>query len=487
MNASVEREVKLEPAPEFDLGSLHGSGALDRYALSRPTLERLHTIYYDTADLRLARLGFNLRYRWGDEGWTLKVPMSRDEMGATRQELRFDGEPGTPPAAAVALIRGIVRHREIVPVVELRTLRRHATVEGVAEIDCDDVSVVRSGRVVANFRQTEIEALESADEASFDDVVDRLRSLGAGKPAWEPKLERALGITTEPPTTLGDDEPACALVTLALDLRLADLLRNDFLIRLRAEAEDVHKARSSVRKLRAILRGFRSFLDRAWADTLREELRWLAGELGNVRDIDVALNQLHSRAASVPTADAPFVEKTLEPLRDARAEGLKRLRVSLEGERYLALIDAVEKASHEPQFGESPPRTAGELARGTLKKASNRVRKAVRRARGSVALNELHHARIQVRNGRYAAEACASVVGKRAKQLAKRLSRMQDILGAIHDAAFVQDRLRATVGEARTPLVAGELLALEAVEGEKARDVWKSVRRRALKADWTEV
>ena len=60
---------------------------------------------------------------------------------------------------------------------------------------------------------------------------------------------------------------------------------------------------------------------------------------------------------------------------------------------------------------------------------------------------------------------------------------MQDVLGAVHDAAFIQDRLRATFGDARA-LVAGELLAFEAVEGEKARRHWKSLRRHALRADW---
>ena len=303
---------------------------------------------------------------------------------------------------------------------------------------------------------------------------------------------RGLGAVTVPEprrapgeTVLGPDAPAGVLVGSALKGRLDDLVGYAALIRSRDEPEDTHRARATVRKLRAILRGFRSILDRRWADGLREELRWLADQLGAVRDIDVALNALRSRAKKVARSDAHHVAEALQPLLDARAPARERLVATLDGERYLRLLGDLENATVSPAMAEAATPAAGDVARDVLRKTSKRIRKALRRARAGVETNELHHARILARNGRYVAEACEPVGGKRARRLAQRLSRVQDALGAINDAAFIQERLRATVEGAGAQLVAGQLIALEGVEGQKARTTWKLLRRKALRDDWT--
>src|SRR5712664_686139 len=67
----LEREVKLGAGPAFHLPDL--TGVVEGVAVGPPEAVRLETVYYDTADLRLARWGVSLRYR-GGEGWTLKLP-----------------------------------------------------------------------------------------------------------------------------------------------------------------------------------------------------------------------------------------------------------------------------------------------------------------------------------------------------------------------------------------------------------------------------
>ncbi|MBV8150815.1 MAG: CHAD domain-containing protein [Candidatus Eremiobacteraeota bacterium] len=279
---------------------------------------------------------------------------------------------------------------------------------------------------------------------------------------------------------------AAALVGQAVRKRVDEFLRFDVLIRFRGEAEDVHRARSAIRKLRAVLRGFRWFLDRRRVEALRSDLRWLAGELGAIRDADVALAGLRDRAQRLPETDAPYVGQALEPLLRTRETARRRLDHALDGDRYFALLDRTEAFAALPTTrGECAALTAGELAERTLRKNAKKLRKAVRKAQTDSEPRALHRVRIRVRNGRYAAEACAGVAGKRAERLAKRLHRLQDALGAINDASFIQDRLRdATATQPRASLVAGELLAYEAAEGEKARCVWKRLRRKALRKDW---
>jgi CHAD domain-containing protein len=279
------------------------------------------------------------------------------------------------------------------------------------------------------------------------------------------------------------DAPAVSLIGSALARRVLDLLHYEVLIRLRADPEDVHHARSTVRRLRAMLRGFRAFLDRSWVDTLREELRWFAGELATVRDIDVTIDALRSRADTVPESERVYVEAVLEPLESAGEDARKRLLQTLDDSRYRALLDALEKAATTPAFASQESDAQG-LGSKSLRKAAQRVRKAVDGAGKACSPSELHHARIAVRNGRYVAEACAYVLGKPARRMARRWERLQEALGAISDGTLIEERLRALVVHDRANLLIGELLALEAVHGERARRNWQALRRKALRQEW---
>jgi CHAD domain-containing protein len=299
------------------------------------------------------------------------------------------------------------------------------------------------------------------------------------------RYERALALTT-PDETQGvpEDAPGVTLVGSALARRVLDLLHYEVLIRLRADPEDVHHARSTVRRLRAMLRGFRPFLDRLWVDTLREELRWFASELATVRDIDVTVHALRSRVDAIPATERPYAEAVLDPLEAAGEAARKRLLATLDDSRYRSLLDVLETAATVPVFASDAESNAESLGSESLRKAAKRVRKAVCGAVKESSPSELHHARIAVRNGRYVAEACAYVLGKPARRMARRMERLQEALGAISDGTLIEERLRSLVVHDRANVLIGELLALEAVDGERARRDWQTLRRKALREEW---
>ena len=93
VGAAVEREAKLVAPAGLALPDLAGliPGAT-AVALSDAHLD---AIYYDTADLRLARSGITLRHRTGEPGpaWTVKLPEDSRGPSLARHEIRFDG-PG---------------------------------------------------------------------------------------------------------------------------------------------------------------------------------------------------------------------------------------------------------------------------------------------------------------------------------------------------------------------------------------------------------
>src|SRR5256885_7500249 len=102
----LEREVKLGAGPAFHLPDLNG--VVDGVAVTPPEAVRMETVYYDTADLRLARWGVSLRHRAG-EGWTLKLPPAASRATPAqlleRDGLTFQGGAKKPPEAAVGIGR----------------------------------------------------------------------------------------------------------------------------------------------------------------------------------------------------------------------------------------------------------------------------------------------------------------------------------------------------------------------------------------------
>ncbi len=81
-------------------------------------------------------------------------------------------------------------------------------------------------------------------------------------------------------TTAGD------VVAAYIDEQVSVLRRLDPAVRADA-ADAVHKMRVAVRRLRSTLATYRRLLDRDVTEPIRDELKWLGGVLGAVRDAEV--------------------------------------------------------------------------------------------------------------------------------------------------------------------------------------------------------
>src|SRR5438067_116872 len=375
----------------------------------------METVYYDTADLRLAPWGVSLRRRAG-EGWTLELappPSTPGKPGAVleRDELTFQGGAAKPPEAALEVVRAYVRKAELVPVARLSTVRRRvrlvdATGTRVAEVVDDEVSVRDGRRVAARFREIEVEVpssngAEGADptEGIIAPLVTRLRGAGAGAPDPTPKHIRALGPRAiEPPEVspqpLAPDAAAKDLIKNAIAESVAALLHHDPLVRTGRDPEAVHQARVATRKLRSNLRTFGPLLDVEWTEPLRSELGWLAIGLGAVRDREVLLERLRDRAQSLPASDLRSAASLLHLL-ELDIESLRQnLATDLDSQRYLDLLERLVEAAHSPATiggAEQPASTALPPLATT---PWRRLRAAVRRLQVIPTDAELHRIRI---------------------------------------------------------------------------------------------
>ncbi|HVH61988.1 MAG TPA: CYTH and CHAD domain-containing protein [Candidatus Dormibacteraeota bacterium] len=496
----LEREVKLGAGPAFHLPDL--AGVIDGVAVAPTETLRMETIYYDTPDLRLARWGVSLRWRAG-EGWTLKLPPMPGPQGQQdsvleRDELTFDGSARKPPEGALEVVRAYVRNSDVVPVARLATVRRRVrlvdpTGARVAEVVDDEVSVRDGRRVAARFREIEVEVPgENGSDGVMAPLVSRLRIAGAGAPDPTPKHIRAIGPrANEPPEVWAQPLPpnpaAKDVIKSALAESVAALLHHDPLVRTGKDPEAVHQARVSTRKLRSNLRTFSSLLDPEWTEPLRSELGWLAMGLGAVRDREVLLDRLRERARTLPPSDARSANALLQLLA-SEIDGLrKKLKVDLDSQRYVDLLERLVAASHSP----ATLPEADQLAVGVLPALATtpwrRLRSAVRQLPETPSDPELHRIRILAKRARYAAEAVTPVAGAHAAAFAKAAAKLQTVLGEHQDAVTAQAWLRSVRVTGRKAFVAGELIALEGVAANSSRagwpNVWNSLDRKRNR-DW---
>jgi CHAD domain-containing protein len=143
------------------------------------------------------------------------------------------------------------------------------------------------------------------------------------------------------------------------------------------------------------------------------------------------------------------------------ARGRETLADDLNGDRYLALLDAIDELVADPDTVEDNPIRQ---TRKALRKADRLLDQAL--ADGSDA--ELHDARKAYKQARYAVEVFDEVGGQQAKKLIKALTDLQDVLGAHQDSVVAREILTDLAGSAPDSFPYGVLVAHQEQVGRNA-------------------
>jgi CHAD domain-containing protein len=102
----------------------------------------------------------------------------------------------------------------------------------------------------------------------------------------------------------------------------------------RGDPEALHQMRIALTRLRTAILFFSPMVHDEVRDEVRDELNWLNGELGAVRDLDVAADRVKTLEQRRPQASA-----ALDPWNEKRGEGHHHLARMLNSVRYRWLID----------------------------------------------------------------------------------------------------------------------------------------------------
>ncbi|WP_309114998.1 CYTH and CHAD domain-containing protein [Saccharothrix sp.] len=446
MSTSVRETERKFDAPTGadlpDLADLPGVAAV-----SGPEQQQLEAVYYDTADLRLARAGLTLRRRTGgdDAGWHLKLPVDGD----TREEVRLP--PGRaakhPPRELGSLVQVHARGDALSPVARIRTNRRRWQLVDdkgglLAEVVEDLVSAqdVTDDSNVDSWREIEVELGDGGDTDLLDRVEQRLNGVGIHRSTSSAKLAKLLADRIGPTPPPRTDNTAGGVVLAYLREQADSLKAHDPKVR-RREEDAVHQMRVATRRMRSALQAFGQVVERDETRALTDELKWIAGVLGEARDAEVLRAAFEAHVADLPgELVLGAVPAQLTRYFAPREEQAHQAAVTaLDSRRYFDLLDAVDALIADPPLTPLASGKAKKVLPRFVDKTYRRLKKAADNAHDDTSL---HEARKAAKRLRYAVETVEPVFGKSAKKYRKRLKQLQTLLGEHQDSVVARPVLR---------------------------------------------
>ncbi|MFO7249456.1 MAG: CYTH and CHAD domain-containing protein [Actinomycetes bacterium] len=491
---ATEIEDKFDVPAEFmlpDLADVPGCAEV-----AGPKSYELVAVYFDTPDLRLAARGVTLRRRRGgaDPGWHLKLPKAKGVRSEITHPLTRSAK--IVPAELAGLVRAYTRGAELVPVARLETKRSvthllDGTGAVLLEIADDRVKGTVLGEQETAVRWREVEAeLVTGGRDLLKRVGRRLRKAGAAPARTGSKLARLLdGRLPAPPGAAATRPGTAGAVVLGyLAAQVSALLAQDPRVR-RAEEDAVHRMRVACRRLRSALTSFKKII--TGTEHLRQELRWLGRALSEARDLEV------TRARFAAHLDRLPAEMIVGPVRTRLGADLAAreraaydgIREVLDGERYAALLDALDALLADPPF--TP--LAAKRPDKPLRAAADRcLRRLGRLYAAAQALDDprareaaMHDVRKAAKRARYTAEALAPALGAEFADLARQAEAIQEALGRYQDAVAAQAVLAEAAEAARRAgedtFTYGVLAGLERAAAERDQAEFPRVWREAAR------
>ena len=493
MATEIELKLTMDPAHVADL---RRHPLLASLAQGKPRRQRLHSIYFDTPELDLLRAGGALRLRRVGGRWVQTVKGGGSVAGGLHQRDEWEwpvqgGEPDLTLIAetSLAAIMTDKLQARLCPVFVTefwRTAWQLRTAQG-AEIELAlDQGEVQAGDSRLPISEIELE-LKAGEAASLFEVALAIQEQVPLRVEDLSKAQRgyllASGATPPPrtaqPVALAPQMPVAQALRRITGECLAQLQGN--VAGLGQNPEYLHQARVAVRRLRSALGVFGAQLPEAPADVV-EELRWLMGCLGPARDWDVFVTQTLPPILEELSGNPALARLQADAARLREAHRLAALE-AVASQRYTRLVLTLGLWLARQAEPQGEPVALADFAAQTLTRQHKRL---CRRGKHHATLSpaERHALRIAAKKLRYAAEFFAGLyLRKRARPYLAALAALQDVLGALNDAAVTQ-RLLAELAVSRgqaAGIVSGWMACASRVQLAGLDRAWRGfVRQKVL-------
>ena len=500
---------------QFDAGDLevveewleeYGSGS--GFSVVPGSKGELTDTYLDTEDWRLYWASYALRVRHKNSNKTSELTMKSlapvgSEGKARRREISERVKNGDGGFADLSKARGPVGERlralagshEVHRLFEVRTRRRtfnlqlaaqdesgESGINGggsseesvqdasgnvrrgdgvrVAEIALDDTEIrPDNGEEPACLSRVEVEVGEEvpADVSGF---LEDMRLALELEPTTTSKYEAGLyaaGLKPDRNLDLGPDNVDASMSVGEVAFAI---LRKQFVAmrvhepgtRLGEDPEELHDMRVATRRMRAALKLFSAALPEQ-AGFYRNELKWVAGALGEVRDLDVQIEHLEG-LSSEQEEDREAFGEVVKALEKRRVEAREHMLEALDSDRYDRFVSSYdgmlrcgpEGEEHEEGLANEPMVV---VAPDLVSRHYKKWREAGKDLSEESPPEEYHEFRKEGKRLRYTLEFLKDVYGEKPTMgLVKPLKELQDGLGR-HQDLIVAVELLENFADAR--------------------------------------
>src|SRR5215213_1034622 len=459
----------------------------------------LSDVYYDTEDWRLYRAAYALRVR-NTDGQSAEATMKA--LAPAEGGLRRRREISEPiegietlrgiPGPVGERVRRLAGTADLCPLFEVRTRRRTYALRTqtpssgeivedasgnirrqksaqdaivVAEIALDESDIFANGGARTNLSRVEVEVGSDAQiHDGVGDFVEVLREALELRPTRTSKFRTGLSVAGLSPAVAPDLGPteidatlSCGEVAFAILRRhFAAMLAHEPGVRLGEDPEELHDMRVATRRLRAALKLYSDALPKR-SERYERDLRWVGGALGEVRDLDVHLEQLAGEA----------LEEIVAALEERRIEARRRMLEALDSNRYERFVASFTGTLRR---GRSPVPTGPilEVAPDLVRRRYKKVRKVVETLTEDSPPEDFHDLRKKGKRLRYALEPLQGIYGKPAEKMVDLLKDVQDDLGDNQDLVAAAQSLKELAAAGELPPRA--VFSLGAMAGGYSRD-----------------
>lgn len=458
--------------------------------------------YYDTPEghLLAANIFCRLRNQNGQILVTLKGLGGVDGAVHRRAEHEVELpspvlEPALwPPSTARDLVMELTAGAPLQPLVDLKQIRmKRDLMDGerrVAELTVDEVRA-SFGRRASRYYELEVELGPEGTEADLVRVATALQGEHGLTPESCSKFELALrerrkqlprqrmaaaaearvgqcaqpqetqetqeasaaSQLPQPPPLYPDDSMSEAGRKVILT-HFTKMLANEAGTREGADIEFLHDMRVSTRRMRAAFRIFEPFYEADAVKRFNKGLRRTGSSLGVVRDLDVLLEKAASYEAELTSENGLTIQPLLESWQARRDEARRELIEYLDSRAYRRFVDEFREFLVTPGSYALPIPAGQPIAHQVRHIVPRLVMERYEQVRVyepillGAPLTTYHMLRIDCKRLRYALEFFAPLLGSEASGLIKKVTNMQDLLGALQDA-YVAEGLIAEFLTAR--------------------------------------
>ena len=237
------------------------------------------------------------------------------------------------------------------------------------------------------------------------------------------------------------------------------------------DTEFLHDLRIAVRRTRTVLKLLGDQLPGELTLRFASEFRWLGDITTPLRDLDVQLEELPSRAAGLVAAQPADLEPFRVYLTRRRTVARRALNRGLRSDRFATVLGDWRKALLVPKAGRRGPAgpQAADLAADRTRRAYNKVIRLGAAITDDSPAESLHTLRKRCKELRYVLEFFATLHQPQAQRaMVSDLKRLQDCLGEFQDSEVQQYEIQSLAAAmlARQAAPAPTLLAMGELAGQ---------------------